>query len=62
MFGGNLKRVKFQYLGVSSESNLDWLSIAKIIAEEDGEYTISAKVFGDGNGTATKPPIMYIIL
>ena len=48
MFGGKLRRVKFQYSGLSVEAILDRLPTAKIVAEEDGVYTISAEVFGDG--------------
>ena len=54
MFGGKLRRVKFEYSGYSVESVLDRLPTAKILDErkhEDGKrtiYTISAEVFGDG--------------
>ena len=48
MYGGKLKKVKFKYLGKSVEAILDRLPTAKIISEEDGIYTISAEVFGDG--------------
>lgn len=48
MYGGKLKKVKFKYLGKSVEAILDRLPTAKIISEEDGVYTISAEVFGDG--------------
>ncbi len=54
MYGGKLRRVKFQYSGYSVEAILDRLPTAKILDEEphdDGKrtvYTISAEVFGDG--------------
>lgn len=48
MFGGELRKVKFTYSGYSVEAVLDRLPTAKIIAEEDGVYTITAEVFGDG--------------
>lgn len=54
MYGGKLRRVKFNYLGYSVEAVLDKLPTARIISEElheDGKrtiYTISAEVFGDG--------------
>lgn len=48
MYGGKLQRIKFKYLGYSVESILDRLPTAKILAEEEGVYTISAEVFGNG--------------
>ncbi len=48
MYGGRLKRIKFKYFGCSVESILDRLPTAKIQAEEEGVYTISAEVFGNG--------------
>lgn len=48
MYGGKLKRVKFEFSGASVEAVLDRLPTAKILAEEDGVYTISAEVFGSG--------------
>jgi predicted DNA-binding transcriptional regulator YafY len=48
MFGGKLRRIKFKYSGYSVEAVLDRLPTAKIISEEDGVYTITAEVFGDG--------------
>ena len=48
MYGGKLRKVKFKYLGKSVEAILDRLPTAKIISEEDGVYTISAEIFGDG--------------
>ena len=48
MFGGKLQKIKFKYKGYSLEAVLDRLPTAKVISEEDGVYTISAEVFGDG--------------
>ncbi len=48
MYGGKLRRVRFKYSGYSVEAILDRLPTAKIEKEEDGVYTISAEVFGDG--------------
>ena len=48
MFGGKLRKVKFEYTGYSVEAILDRLPTAKIISEEDGKYVIQAEVFGDG--------------
>ena len=48
MYGGKLRRVRFQYKGLSVEAILDRLPTARIEKEENGVYTISAEVFGDG--------------
>ncbi len=48
MFGGKLRRVKFEYTGYSVEAVLDRLPTAKILSEDDGKYLIQAEVFGDG--------------
>lgn len=48
MYGGKLRRVKFEYTGHAVEAVLDRLPTAKIISEEDGKYVILAEVFGDG--------------
>lgn len=48
MYGGKLKKVRFKYSGYSVEAILDRLPTAKIEKEENGVYTISAEVFGDG--------------
>lgn len=48
MYGGKLRKVNFQYTGFSVEAVLDRLPTAQIISEEDGVYTITAEVFGDG--------------
>lgn len=48
MYGGKLRKVKFEYAGYAVEAVLDRLPTAKILSEEDGKYVISAEVFGDG--------------
>lgn len=48
MYGGKLQRVKFKYTGDNVESVLDRLPTAKILSEGNGEYVVSAEVFGKG--------------
>ena len=53
MYGGKLRKIRFEYFGVSVEAVLDRLPTAKIEKEETDEdgktiYTVSAEVFGDG--------------
>ena len=48
MYGGKLQKIKFKYKGESIESVLDRLPTAKIISQKNGEYLISAEVFGKG--------------
>ena len=48
MFGGKLQKVKFKYMGNSIEAVLDRLPTAKVLDKIDGEYIISAEVFGKG--------------
>ena len=48
MYGGKLRKVTFEYSGLSVEAVLDRLPTAKILSEENGVYVISAEVFGDG--------------
>lgn len=48
MYGGKLQKIKFKYSGVDVDSVLDRLPTAKILDEYNGEYTISAEVFGKG--------------
>ena len=48
MYGGKLRKVTFKYSGYSVDAVLDRLPTAKVIAEEDGVYTIKAEVYGDG--------------
>lgn len=54
MYGGKLRRIKFEYTGYSIESILDKLPTSKVMNEEPAEdgkrtvYTVTAEVFGDG--------------
>ncbi|MDE7089089.1 MAG: WYL domain-containing protein [Prevotella sp.] len=48
MYGGKLQRIKFKYLGLDIDAILDKLPTAKVIGEDDGVYTITAEVFGNG--------------
>lgn len=54
MYGGKLRKIRFQYSGCSIEAVLDRLPTAKIEREDWDEtngktiYTVSAEVFGDG--------------
>lgn len=48
MYGGKLRKVKFEYTGYSVEAILDRLPTAQILSEENGKYVIAAEVFGDG--------------
>ena len=48
MYGGKLQKVKFKYTGPDVDSILDRLPTAQILDEENGEYIISAEVFGSG--------------
>lgn len=48
MYGGKLRKVRFQYTGLSVEAILDRLPTARILSEEDGAYLIEAEVFGKG--------------
>ena len=48
MYGGKLRKIKFQYFGDSIEAVLDRLPTAEVLGEKDGVYTVSAEVFGDG--------------
>lgn len=48
MYGGKLQRVTFKYSGLNVDAVLDRLPTARILAEENGVYTISAEVFGKG--------------
>ncbi len=50
MYGGKLRKVKFEYSGVSIEAVLDRLPTAKVLSEEDGKYVVQAEVFGKGIG------------
>ena len=48
MYGGKLQKVTFKYSGLDIDAVLDSLPTAKILAEEDGVYTVQAEVFGKG--------------
>ena len=48
MYGGKLQKIKFKYKGESVEYVLDRLPTAKILSQKNGEYLISAEVFGKG--------------
>ena len=48
MYGGRLRKVKFEYCGESIEAVLDRLPTAEILSEEDGKYVEQAEVFGKG--------------
>lgn len=48
MYGGKLRKVKFEYTGFSIEAVLDRLPTAQILSEDNGKYVIAAEVFGDG--------------
>ena len=48
MYGGKLRKIKFQYSGDSIEAVLDRLPTAEVLGVKDGVYTVSAEVFGDG--------------
>ena len=47
MYGGELKRVKFEYSGVL-EAMLDKVPTAKVLSEKNGTYTMTAEAFGKG--------------
>lgn len=48
MYGGKLRKVKFEYSGYSVDAVLDKLPTARILSNNDGKYVIEAEVFGDG--------------
>ena len=48
MYGGRLRKVTFQYTGTGIDAILDRLPTAKILNEDNGVYTVSVEVFGDG--------------
>ena len=66
MFGGELQRVEFQFMGPSIEAVLDRFPTATVKDQADGTYTVSAEVFGKGilmwllsqghNVSVTSPP------
>lgn len=48
MYGGQLRRVKFKYVGQSVDFILDRLPTAQIVQEDKEGVVIQAEVFGDG--------------
>lgn len=48
MYGRKLRKVKFKYSGISIEAILDKLPTAKVLSVGNGQYIVSAEVFGDG--------------
>lgn len=48
MYGGKLQKTKFIYSGENIESVLDRLPTARVLAENNGKYTIEAETFGKG--------------
>lgn len=48
MFGGELRKIKFRYKGLSIESVLDRFPTAEIISHDDDGWMIRAEVYGDG--------------
>ena len=48
MYGGKLNKVRFRYTGTDIDAILDRLPTANVISEEQGTYTVSADVFGEG--------------
>lgn len=48
MYGGKLRKVKFQYNGSDIDAILDRLPTARVLDEEGGIYMVSAEVFGKG--------------
>ena len=48
MFGGELRRIKFLYKGLSIEAVLDRFPTAEIISHDEKGWLIKAEVYGDG--------------
>lgn len=48
MFGGELRRIKFSYKGLSIESVLERFLTAEILSRDDDGWVIRAEVYGDG--------------
>lgn len=48
MYGGKLRKIRFQYMGSDVDAVLDRLPTAEIESQNDGQYKIKAEVFGDG--------------
>ncbi|MCM1577397.1 MAG: transcriptional regulator [Ruminococcus sp.] len=48
MFGGELRRIKFLYRGISLEAVLDRFPTATVVSQDEQGYVITAEVYGDG--------------
>lgn len=48
MFGGELRRIKFLYKGISIESVLDRFPTAEVLKHTSKGWLITAEVYGDG--------------
>lgn len=48
MFGGELRKIKFLYKGLSIEAVLDRFPTAKILRHDENGWLITAEVYGDG--------------
>ena len=48
MFGGELRKIRFRYTGLSIEAVLDRLPTAEIVAQDEKGWTVEAEVYGDG--------------
>lgn len=48
MYGGKLEKVEFKYLGDDIDAILDRLPTARVVSEQQGEYVVTAEVFGKG--------------
>lgn len=48
MYGGKLRHIRFEYSGLDVDAVLDRLPTAQIVSENNGVYTITAEVFGNG--------------
>ena len=48
MFGGELRKIKFLYKGLSIESILDRFPTARILSHDETGYIVAAEVYGDG--------------
>ena len=48
MFGGELRKIKFLYKGLSIEAVLDRFPTAEILSHDEKGWLIKAEVYGDG--------------
>ena len=48
MMGGELRKIRFRYTGLSIEAVLDRLPTAEILEHDEDGWTIEAEVYGDG--------------